>query len=167
MFVMLIGLSILLIADAIGHSTTQIDNCMFYNHKGESYNGLDITTQLLIPVIIIVTIGEMLVFISVLEFICAQSPYSMRGLIIGIFYFITSIFVGLLSITMLGFALGFKKHSGNSLLSCGTWYLMAVIVIGIIGTLLYIITAKWYKKRQRGGQTNINHQTIVENYYES
>ena len=155
MVVMLAGFSLLLTLDIVGHSET----CFFYNstHSGS-------ITQPLMPVIVIVSIGEMLVFISILEFICAQSPYSMRGLMIGIFFFVYGLFVGFLGIVLFAFAEGFKNYSGKP--SCGSWYLMAVIVIGAIGTLLYVIAAKWYRKRQRGGQTNINHQTVVESYYE-
>lgn len=50
-------------------------------------------------------------------------------------------------------------------LSCGSWYLSFSIGIGIIGFILYIIAARRYSKRERGGHM-VNEQTILEEYYE-
>ena len=50
-------------------------------------------------------------------------------------------------------------------LSCGSWYLSFSIGIGIIGFILYVIAARCYKKRERGGHI-INEQTVLEEYYE-
>ncbi len=175
LIIVLIGLSLLLTIDAMGHSQLTIDavghshsdmynasTCVFYE---SSVDALDINYTYLIPIIILTSIGELLIAISLYEFICAQSPYGMRGLILGLYFMIFSLCMGVMCTILTAFALGFKDYAGTSL-SCGTSYIMSVIVLGIVGFIFYIFTANWYKKRQRGGQTDINHQTIIESYYE-
>ena len=161
MLVMLIGHGCLFAIDFTAHQLDHSGCLFFYSHSH-----VDFSPFYLVPIIIIMSIGELLVFIAVLEFLCAQSPYNMRGLIIGILFFLYGIFNALVSLVMLIFALAFKHASSSVVLSCGSSYTLGVVSIGIFGFVLYIFTAKWYKKRQRGGQNNINHQSVVEDYFE-
>lgn len=166
LFVVMLGLGIMLTLDAVGHSRLSADAsvCMFYNNKKTS--GIPINSLYIIVVIVVMAIGEMLVNIAMLEFVCAQSPYSMRGLIIGILFLIYGLSVGFVSMPVLvAFSLGMKNHH-TGVPSCGTWYITAVLVMGCLGTALYLVAAKRYKKRQRGGQRDINPQTVLEGYYE-
>ena len=174
MVVMMLGFIALLVVDAVGHSETGHSSiCMFYQDNHTIEHSIKARPFLLVFVIVIISIGEMFVFISTLEYICAQAPYSMQGLMIGIFYCIYGIFIALMGVVLVAFSLGFREYqyisnsSGKLQLSCGTWYMITIILISGFGTVLYILVSKWYKKRQRGGQTNINYQTILENYYES
>ena len=169
MLVMIIGHCCLLALDFASYQLQNVDNglankyhsCLFYS-KGH----IDFSPFYLVPIIVIMSIGELLVFIAVLEFVCAQSPYNMRGLIIGIFFFVYGIFNALVSLVVLIFALAFKHASSSLVFSCGSSYTLGVITIGVFGFTFYICIAKWYKMRQRGGQDNVNHQTVVESYYE-
>ena len=157
-------MSTLIVTQATSMATRITQSACFNNSNNDH---VETSPFSLVPIIVIITIGELLVFIATFEFICAQSPYSMRGLIIGIVYFIFGMFAGIMAVLVISFALGFKNHTSNLPLSCGSSYILAVIGIGVVGLVLYIIVAKWYKKRQRGGQSNINHQTVVEGYYEN
>ena len=101
------------------------------------------------------------------EFICAQSPYSMRGLLIGLYYAIVAMFLSLVGL-ILGIVVAIfndKRERVLNHLSCGSWYLIVSIGIGIIGFMLYLSVAKWYKNRERDGR-HINEQTVLEGYYE-
>lgn len=166
MFVMLLGYTILLGINVAGHdltdSTAGADSCMFYT---ESHYNINVSTNFLIPIIAIVTIGEMLFYIGCFEFICAQSPYNMRGFIIGIFFMISGLQGGLTSIVIAVFALVFNRLKSHTL-GCGTWYMIVTMSIGLFGFILYTVAAKWYRRRQRGGQRDFNSQTEVESYYE-
>ena len=165
MAVMLIGHSLLLVIDVYSHDHKNIsgnNSCMF----NDISTHVNLSPYYLVPVIVIVTIGELFTLIATYEFICAQSPYSMRGLLIGIFYFIYGVYTGVMAIVLMTFALAFKNHTSNSVLSCGSSYFVAVIGIGVVGLVAYIIVAKWYTKRQRGGQSDINHQSVLESYFE-
>lgn len=170
MFVVLFGLSSMLSMDVVAHSFMENSTsvCMFYTqHHNIPGNSLYLTV-----VIAIMAIGELLVFLPTLEFVCAQTPYSMRGLMIGIYLMIHGLTVGLVSVVLLIFAEGMKgKYRRHALEpiwgpSCGTWYIGTVLVIGSVGTMLYIVAAKQYRKRQRGGQRDVNPQAVLEHYYE-
>ena len=167
--VALFGMSALLSLDVVGHNYSERENktaCLFY--KSVLAEKISPHHLLLIPVIMLMALGEMLMFLSTLEFIVAQSPYSMRGLILGLFFMFYGIAVGFGSAILTIFGLIFEHidhHSSQP--SCGTSYIMAVVLIGFIGGLLYAIVTRYYKDRQRGGQVDINHQTVLEGYYES
>lgn len=170
MFVVLFGLSTMLTMDAVAHSFMENSTsiCMFYRQD----DNIPGNSLYLVAVIVIMAIGELLVFLSTLEFICAQAPYGMRGLMIGINFMIYGVSVGLLSLVLLVFAKGMKPKYGGKALeqvwgpSCGTWYIGTVLIIGSVGTALYIVAAKRYRKRQRGGQKDINPQAVLEGYFE-
>lgn len=172
MGVAVLGLSVLLAIDTVGHVLASSDGskiCMFYDESLQDSvtNSIPIHSLVLVPVIFIMAVAEMLIFISTFEFICAQAPYGMRGLIIGIYFMISGISVGLVSILLLGFSLGYSKYSSMMKMSCGTCYMMVVVVMGCVGGLVYAAAAKCYRERQRGGQRDVNYQTILEGYYES
>ena len=166
--VALFGLSIWLAIDVAGHSSSVTPNasvCMFYNATDN--DKISINPLSIISVIVIMAFAEMLIFLSTLEFIVAQSPYGMRGLILGLFFMLYGIFVGFGAILLAVFSVGFNTNFRELPISCGTSLIMAMMVIGCIGALVYFISAKLYKERQRGGQVDINYQTVLEGYYES
>lgn len=101
------------------------------------------------------------------EFIIAQSPYSMRGLMIGLFYAIYGLFTGLTGILVLVVAKASGPITVKGGLSCGSWFYLVTAVVGIVGIVLYIVSCAWYKKRQRGGEYMVNHQAVIESYFET
>ena len=162
--VALLGMSALLAIDAVGHYHQPSDaDCMFY---AKAAGKMGINDIYLIPVIVIMAFGEMLAFISTLEFVVAQSPYSMRGLMLGINFMLYGIFVGFGAIVLMAFSLGWFKHGNGGKPSCGTSFITTVVIIGFVGALAYLFSVRKYKERQRGGQVDINHQTVLEGYYE-
>ena len=80
---------------------------------------------------------------SALEFMCAQSPYNMRGLLVGYVWFINSLsFVaagGLLSI--------FTDACVETY--CVVIYSVITTLLGLVGFVLYCVLAYWYKRRVR------------------
>ena len=174
MFIALLGMSSMLIVDAVGHApqngTALNTVCMLLENRtsnssinllGSEDNKISIHYGYIFLVIITMAIGEMFIYVSAMEFICAQSPHGMRGLIIGILFMIYAMYVLPLTVLLYAFA---RKISET--ISCGTGYLLTVVAIGCMGFLLYIIAAKTYKERQRGGQKDINPQAVVEQHYE-
>lgn len=91
----------------------------------------------------------------------------MRGMLIGLFYATGAIFISLtgLLIGIIISVFGKRREFFLYNLSCGSWYLSISIGIGIIGFILFVVAAKCYKKRERGGHM-INHQTVLEGYFE-
>ena len=87
---------------------------------------------------------NMLLDIAVLEFICSQSPYSMKGLLIGLLFSIRSLFDGITIISILPFGTAWRLHS----LSCGSGFYLMNIVIGLSEFILFAYVGKRYKYRE-------------------
>ena len=94
-------------------------------------------------------LSNIMMVTSAIEFLCAQIPYSMKGVIIGLFFgslvvfFVVDTGVGLI------FKHTFQAWNTNSLFSCGFWYLMTKGIILLIALLILILLAVNYKKRKR------------------
>ena len=101
---------------------------------------------------------HMLTYTAVFEFICSQSPHSMKGLLIGVLYAIRGLYQLVATLLVLPFALR-TIHP----ISCGFWYYLMNIVIGVVALLVYMCVAKRYRFRVRDEFCNI-HQ-YAENYY--
>ncbi len=94
----------------------------------------------------------LLIFLTTLEFILAQAPRSMQGLLIGFWYSIQSINV--------------LNSSILSSSSAGCEYISYIIRLGIaVGSVLvFLFVSLWYKGRMRQELSLIKLKTIIENY---
>ena len=135
-----LGVVSMLIVDAVGHSlhlnidspntTVSHDLCTFRarSHDGYlHYRTLNLHWSVLIPPNILLGIGPLLIETTTLvnEFISAQSPHSMKGFHVGIFFAIKGLFQFLGSITIIPVSLKYPLviHSLNlvpSFISCGS-----------------------------------------------
>ena len=103
-------------------------------------------------------LSHMLIYTAVFEFICSQSPHSMKGLLIGMLYAIKGLYQLVAALLVLPFA-----FSSIQTISCGFWYYLMNIVIGVVALLVYMCVAKRYRYRERDEFCNV-HQ-YAENYY--
>ena len=93
--------------------------------------------------------------ISTFEFISAQDPQSMKGLLIGILFTIKGLFLLFSSIALFPFSLenlwSPHEHSGSRILStdCVFGYLLFTCVVSFIGLVLFSKAVRWYKLRER------------------
>ena len=102
---LIIPLICFFILDSVGHLKTSPHNseCFLTNMHSYSFiNGsepLHINTFFLFIPNFFYSCGYLIFRISIFEFICSQSPHSMKGLLIGVFYAIRGIFqlIGALS----------------------------------------------------------------------
>ena len=113
---------------------------------------------LLLIQLILSALSHMLIYTAVFEFICSQSPHSMKGLLIGVLYAIRGLYQLVAALLVLPFALP-PIHP----ISCGFWYYVTNIVIGVVALLVYMCVAKRYRYRVRDEFCNI-HQ-YAEDYY--
>ena len=104
---------------------------------------------------------NMLFYIASYEFICAQSPHSMKGLLIGTFFAIKGVFqlLGVLVIYAPIVFLSETHRFGNG----GFTYYLINVVIALIGLIAFTITARRYQYRQRDEPDNI--YRYAEEYY--
>ena len=90
-----------------------------------------------------------LIFTSGMEFLCAQSPYSMKGLLMGLAYSSVAFFI------LVHFGLRYAYQNLNTQdKSCGTWYfLVSCALTGVLIVAICIIF-NWYSKRRRRDNTD-------------
>ena len=94
-------------------------------------------------------IAAPLISITVYEFISAQSPHTMKGLLLGVFYAFKGLFITLGSILTIPFAQETLWGDQHGLFDCGFYYYLSYSVFGVIGLVVFILAAKWYHYRER------------------
>ena len=119
---------------------------------------MDSTLMWLLVPQILQGFGYMLVFVSVLEFICAQAPIRMKGFMVGIWYamfFIKYLFINIIEFSITSF---YKEDKA--------WIIYESTRIGIIGLSLIIfgISCRWYRYRERDEVVNV--QGMIEDIFE-
>ena len=159
-----LGVTSLLIIDLVGHSlehaaVSNHSQCMFLytqvnNTLQLQYPALDMHWSVLIPPSLFLGVGPLILMTTTLEFISAQSPQSMKGFLIGLFFAIRGLFQFLNSIITVPFSLKYPWASGEMLenppvTNCGFVYLLFTCIVGLIGLILFSMAAKKYKYRAR------------------
>ena len=99
-------------------------------------------------------VGPLIVMTATLEFISTQSPQSMKGFLIGLFFAIRGLFQFLNSIIIVPLSLKHPWASGEMLenppvTNCGFVYLLFTCVVGLIGLIMFSVAATKYKYRAR------------------
>ena len=103
---------------------------------------------------------NMLIDIAVFEFIASQSPYSMKGLLIGVLFSLRMLALCLVIVIMIPFVTSWKTSYP---LSCGSGFYITNICIGVITFIVYVLVAKNYKHRTRDEPSFI--RQYAEEYY--
>ena len=104
-------------------------------------------------------LADMLFDIATLEFICSQSPYSMKGLLLGTFFSIRTLLQGIAVVSIVPFGTVWKIES----LSCGSGFYAMYIVIGLFEFVLFSCVSKRYK--YRNVNEPCNEYRYAEEYY--
>lgn len=154
----LLNLVLLLGVDIVAHDrNTDLLNCMFiFDGKASPvFTPLQISC-ILVTQQILSALSTMLIYISYFEFICAQSPHSMKGMLIGLSYAIKGFFNLMGTILILSFyQLDFP--------SCGFGYYSMNVMIGVITFVTFVKVSKRYKYRERDEPSK--EREYAENYY--
>ena len=163
-FVLLIRCFVFLLTDIIGHAQQNASNsynhtqCVFHislsHYKRFIVDSFDMHWAVLIPPYVFLGIGTLMVIATTLEFISAQSPQSMKDLLIGVFFAIRGLFQFLNSIIIIPLSLKQPWASREMIehppvTNCGFVYLALTSVTGLIGLILFSLAAKRYKYRTR------------------
>ena len=95
-----------------------------------------------------------------IEFICAQSPQIMKGLLVGLWFSTQGLF------EIIGDNLNwpFTLFQTDVTPSCEFYYYLMKCLLLVITFLLYTVVAKWYKLRKR--QTVYNANFVIAEYFE-
>ena len=169
------GMATMFLTDLFGHvkqydSEHQAAVCMFADSNSAIHHNHSSNLNLpwavnLIPAFLMQA-GITLVITTSFEFISAQSPHSMKGLLIGLLYAIRGTFKFLGAISILPFSLKalwegsyMKKHL-PSITNCGFGYFLLNCIIGFTGLVLLTVAARRYRYRERDDPPY--NQTTVE-----
>lgn len=154
----LVNLLLLLAVDIAAHTKNQDLTCMF---TYTSTTPPPVFTPLQVTPVLIVqqtlsAFSHLLLYIPYLEFICAQSPHSMKGVLVGLSYAINGVFHLVGTLLILPF-------SGLSLPSCGFGYYSMNVVIGVIAFVVFLWVGKQYRYRVRDEPSK--ERQYAEDYY--
>ena len=148
-------------SETSGNSTLQ---CLFHKPPGFLQTRLDNRWYILSG--FLCSIGDVMYLISSLEYLCAQVPYSMKGIVAGSFFACVGLFLPIFS----SVHFVFKSTDftwGTGLISCGFWYFVTIICSLLATIIIFIIyTLKCYKKRKREDVLPSEH-IFAERYYSS
>lgn len=150
--------------DIVGHLQVHTANvtlpCMFASHK--SVQTLPIDYRWIVGSEVLSGIANVYVNISVFELVCAQAPYSMKGLLIGLIYSLNGLCSAINGVFPLVFA-QIKPTKGRQFLTCGFAFYLTNTVILLVGIAIFSALAKWYKLRKRD-ERPYDHR-YAEEYY--
>ena len=159
-----------LIIDTIGHvlPSGQDASSMFYiGHYNLTFGfahfvdapSLNLSPYYLFVQNFLVAVAYILIYGGVFEFICAQSPHSMKGVLIGVFFAVKGLFqlIGVLGILL---PFSFWQTSPRA----GLVYFLVNILISVVGIVVFTIRARQYQYRQHDEFCNI--RKYIEDYHE-
>ncbi len=101
--------------------------------------------------------------IAMLEFVCAQAPYNLRGLLVGLVHSALLLSIPLGLVVYLIWKTGYQ-HSEASNSSCDIWFYLFTTITASLGCVLWCAVAKWYKRRERDEPEMC--YIFAENYYD-
>ena len=150
--------------DLIGRLAAVNDSNMPCFFIWESVNQtIDISYWIVLIPSVLAGTSHILTWIYLIEFMSSQSPFGMHGMIIGLFWFLSSIFidVGL----GIAFVVFYHKMNSVSFMSCTSWFTIMFCVIAVIGLVVYVLIARWYVNRVR--DTDLGLRAAVEEHWEN
>ena len=152
----------LMVVDVIGHAKTDTEVPCMFAAANDSSPRLDISDLWVdIPYNVVHAVLLMIFYITTFEFICAQSPYSMKGLLTGFTWAMSALAV--VTGSVFYYLVSSLPWPSYTTPSCGFWYYLFTALIGIIGLVVLVIVARWYRRRERNEV--VNERIFAENYY--
>ena len=109
-------------------------------------------------------ISSLLIITGVFEFVAAQVPYSMKGVLLGVGYCSASITIAMTIMVLMHIFQRELSIWGKKPISCGFWYALFHIVLCTSGSIVGVLIMKWYKRRKREDVLP-NEHFYAERYY--
>ena len=135
--------------------------CMFVENRTAS-SVVDIDYLWIgIPLSVVSGIELATLVAALFEFSCAQTPYTMKGLIIGLALSAVALSSVLSGATLTVWVRAWSQPVTYP--TCAFWFYLFIIVVTVVGLVMFGVAAKWYKKRER--DELLHEQRFVEDYY--
>ena len=156
LFLFLLGAACMLLIDLIGHIVNYYRHheglaCIFLlTIQSSSTMALGMHWAVLILPNIVLGVAPSLIMSTTLEFISAQSPHSMKGFLVGLFFATRGLFQFISSIVLFPFfSLDDLWRHRQSVINCDSGYLIFVFLVGLLSLISFTVVAKHYKYRER------------------
>ena len=134
-------------------------HCRINDTKSSEYFMSSSATSILVLENVIQFTHKLLVYITVWEFICCQSPQCMKGLLFGLLYAIRAFNQVLATSTIWTFDKFLKEDIDN----CNRYFYLLNISIAVLLLLIFTVVSYKYRYRKRDDICNI--YQYAENYY--
>ena len=160
MTLLLLSSVCILLIDVTGHISGSNHVC-FLNIIDPTQPQLNISVWYITFPYTLNATGNMFFYVAVYEFICAQSPHAMKGLLVGTLFTLEGVF------QLIGVSIIVPFTSWNfetSFPSCGFVYYLINVLVALIGLVAYTWVARRYQYRQRDEPDNI--YRYAEEYYD-
>ncbi len=153
----LFSVIILFVVDILIHVENENSGCIFAMQLTQNLTLTSNETQyntypaaiLLVTQQVLTAVAHVIFYVALYQFICSQSPHSMKGFLLGMFFATRGIWEMLAAITMLPFAMNAYSANLPRFPSCGMVFYMVTVVMGVVGLIVYTYFAKRYKLRVR------------------
>ena len=156
------GMMIETTRQVVSNSTLPAE-CMFSRPEPEHTASTNINHFLVgIPFNFLLGFASIVLYTSNLEFICAQAPYNMKGVLIGLSYMLQTTFSVVGTIPFIAWSNAWLKILHTY--SCGTWYYLTTLLVAAGLSVLLSWIVRWYKGRERD-ETLSTHTLIEDVYY--
>ena len=113
---------------------------------------------------VISSVSFTMTVIGVIEFLCAQIPYSMKGMLVGLIYGLIIVFFPFGQGIIFIFKATSSSWSDDALFGCEFWYLQIKLILILISSLFLLLWSIIYKKRKREDVLP-NEHIFAERYY--
>ena len=169
----IIGVLSMLLIDLVGHLTKDKTNsfhCLFLENYGigekkiSPYFGFGFPWYVLIIPNCFSVISYSLIVVTVLEFISAQAPQPMKGLVFGVFFATKGVFILFAAGLLVPFSFPGTTNFLSPYVSCGTSYFFLTLAVSLVGLVLFACASRWYKYRMRDEEPFT--QFVVEEIFE-
>ena len=151
-----LGAASMLLIDLTGHVVHyyryhEEHACMFLSTvQNSSMIALGMNWSVLFLPNILLGVAPSLVMSTALEFVFAQSPHSMKGFLVGLFFATRGLFQFISSIVLFPFfSLDALWRHRQSVINCDSGYLIFVFLVGLMSLISFSVAAKHYKYRER------------------
>ena len=165
----LLSLIAMTATDITGHILVagNTSKCMFFHTSyGRLEKKLNLHWSVLILPNLTKTLALDLIMASTFEFISAQSPHTMKGVLVGLLFAVRGFFQLIEAVLLFPFSVKaiWEKLQVNSHFSCGTSYYVVTIAIAFLGMVMFAIAVKRYQYRKR--EEEPYSQSAVEEIYD-
>ena len=137
-----------------GNSPNSTSMCMLIHHHRFEHAVLKLHWAVMLVPYLLLGLGPPLATATTFEFISAQSPSSMKGLLVGVFIGLRAFFQFVSGVALIPFAykrLWDSEHMREHppVTNCGFGYLLFTCVVALISLILLSVVARRYKYRER------------------